>query len=95
MSPRKSLMFRVIVYPGSISTRFVNLDMKTPMMHPPDLWEWIFSKIINHLLHSVAFSIPNRLILLDKSPDTVAIWDFEKPNRAESRPFQQGHRVDS
>ena len=34
----------------------------------------------NHLLHSVAFRIPNRLILLDKSPDTVAIWDYEKPN---------------
>ena len=37
-------------------------------------------KIKNHLLHSVAFMIPNRLILLDKSPDTVAIWDYEKPN---------------
>ncbi|MBE3085079.1 MAG: radical SAM protein, partial [Bacteroidetes bacterium] len=37
-------------------------------------------KFKNHLLHSVAFRIPNRLILLDKSPDTVAIWDYEKPN---------------
>ena len=35
---------------------------------------------LDHLLHSVAFRIPNRLILLDKSPDTVAIWDYEKPN---------------
>ena len=40
----------------------------------------LINKIKNHLLHSVAFRIPNRLILLDKSPDTVAIWDYEKPN---------------
>jgi hypothetical protein len=35
---------------------------------------------LNHLLHSVAFRIPNRMILLDKSPDTVVILDYKKPN---------------
>ncbi len=38
------------------------------------------SKNKDHYLHSVVFRIPNHLILLDKSPDTVAIWDYEKPN---------------
>ena len=33
----------------------------------------------NHLLHSVAFKVPNRLILLDKSPYIVEIWDYQKP----------------